>query len=193
MNATFDLIENNVGMITRKTTGAYAVQTRTQTMECTLAGRLRHAGLTDGLTVGDLVRLAPAGNSGWQIIEALPRRNQLSRRSAVPMPGAHAHEQVIAANVDQVIPVFAAADPAPHWNMLDRYLVSAEAAEIPALVCITKLDLAQTAAGEPEADLLAVVEEYRCIGYPVMMMSARTGAGLEALRKALQGHESVML
>ena len=193
MNATFDLIENNVGMITRKTTGAYAVQTRTETMECTLAGRLRHAGLTDGLTVGDLVRLAPAGNSGWQIIETLPRRNQLSRRSAVPMPGAHAHEQVIAANVDQVIPVFAAADPAPHWNMLDRYLVSAEAAEIPALVCITKLDLTQTAAGEPEADLLAVVEEYRRIGYPVMMVSARTGAGLEALRQVLQGRVSVLL
>ena len=87
MNATFDLIENNVGMITRKTTGAYAVQTRTETMECTLAGRLRHAGLTDGLTVGDLVRLAPAGNSGWQIIETLAALPMKAPISVVMMKG----------------------------------------------------------------------------------------------------------
>ena len=50
------------------------------------------------------------------------------------MPGAHAFEQVIAANLDQVVPVFAAAEPEPHWNMLDRYLVTAESLDLPALI-----------------------------------------------------------
>jgi ribosome biogenesis GTPase / thiamine phosphate phosphatase len=51
-------------------------------------------------------------------------------------------EQVIVSNVDQVVPVFAAASPTPKWGLLDRYLVSAEASGLPALIVITKLDLA---------------------------------------------------
>jgi ribosome biogenesis GTPase len=125
------------------------------------------------------------------ILEALPRRNKLARRSAVPMPGAHAHEQVIVANVDQAVLVFAAAEPPPKWNLLDRYLVSTEAAGVPALICITKIDLLP---GDPEeAGILAAIEEYRQIGYPVVMASAKTGAGLEALREALRGRVSALL
>ncbi len=60
------------------------------------------------------------------------------------------------ANLDQVIPVMAAARPTPKWNLLDRYLVSAASLDLQAVVCITKLDLA-----ENNPDLLEAVEEYR--------------------------------
>ncbi len=92
--------------------------------------------------VGDRFGWKKRNSQAGVIIFVLPRRNQIARRSAVPMPSAHPFEQVIAANMDQVVPVFAAAEPAPKWNLLDRYLVSAESAGLPALVCITKLDLA---------------------------------------------------
>lgn len=193
MNTNFENLDDHLGIITRKTTGLYIVESREGMLDCTLSARLRREAACDPIAVGDVVKLGPGIENCPQILAVLPRRNQLSRRSAVPMPGAHANEQVIAANVDQVIPVFAAANPPPHWNMLDRYLVSAESAEIPVLICITKLDLIQGADGEPDSDLLDVVEEYRRIGYPVLLISAHTGDGLDELRQALQGRVSVFL
>jgi putative ribosome biogenesis GTPase RsgA len=78
------------------------------------------------VTVGDKVQFIEAQEGAGVIVNVLPRRNKLARQTAVPMPSAHPFEQVIAANVDQVVPVFAAASPAPRWNLLDRYLISAE-------------------------------------------------------------------
>ena len=124
------------------------------------------------------------------IVSVLPRQNKIARRSAVPMPGAHPFEQVIAANLDQVVPVFAAAEPALKWNMLDRYLVSAASSGIPALICITKLDLAPS---DPQAEFWQELEYYRRIGYPLISISALTGHGLEELRQALSGRLSILL
>jgi ribosome biogenesis GTPase len=141
--------------------------------------------------IGDIVRWLALGPEAGQIVEVLPRRNQLARRSAVPMPTAHAHEQPIAANVDQVVAVFAAAHPRLAWNLLDRYLVSAEAARIPALICLTKLDLVE---GRPEAaEIRAVMAEYQASGYPVILTSTVTGAGLSELDAALCDRLSVFV
>jgi ribosome biogenesis GTPase len=109
------------------------------------------------------------------------------------MPTAHPYEQVIVANVDQVVPVIAAASPAPKWALLDRYLVSAEAAGIPALVCITKCDLAQDMHGRHDETLQEAVETYRRIGYPVVLVSALRAFGLDELRQALHGRLSVLV
>jgi ribosome biogenesis GTPase len=65
---------------------------------------------------------------------------------------------------------------------------SAEAAEIPALIVINKLDLAWK---NPSFD--EEIEIYRRIGYPVLLISAVTGEGIEELKQALQGKQSVMV
>jgi ribosome biogenesis GTPase len=156
--------------------------------------RSQRANMPQGpLVVGDIVRLNQQADGTAFIQEVLPRRNHLSRRSAVPMPTAHAHEQVIAANVDQVVPVFASANPAPKWNLLDRYLALAESLDLPALIVITKLDLVHDPAGKVADELLASVEPYQRIGYPVLLTSAITGQGLDQLRLALQSGLSVLL
>jgi ribosome biogenesis GTPase len=147
----------------------------------------------DPIAVGDRVRFIGTGDGVGMIIEVLPRRSQMTRRSAVPMPGAHPFEQVIVANLDQVVPVFAAAQPAPKWGLLDRYLVSAEASGLQALICITKLDLVTERDGNIGAELLDAVQTYRHIGYPVVLTSAVTGEGIEELRVALNGHISALL
>ena len=72
------------------------------------------------------------------IIDVLPRTYKLSRPA--PVPGQRVFEQVIVSNVDLILPVFAVANPMPKWGLLDRYLVSAEAAAIPVLIVINKLD-----------------------------------------------------
>jgi ribosome biogenesis GTPase len=147
----------------------------------------------DPITVGDMVQFIKGEEGAGTILEVLPRRNKLARQSAVPMPSARPFEQVIAANVDQVVPVFAAASPAPRWNLLDRYLVSAESSGLPSLICITKLDLAKSGDGELNDELCTEVEEYRRIGYPVILASAVTGEGVNDLKEALRGRLSVFL
>jgi ribosome biogenesis GTPase len=145
------------------------------------------------VTVGDQVRFIEGPDGQGQIVEVLPRRNQLSRLSPGSTASARPLEQVIVVNVDQVVPVFALSQPEPKWNLLDRYLVSAEAAGLPALICLTKLDLALDASGNLEPELEAVVQEYLRIGYPVVMASAYTGQGLVEVKAVLQGCTSVLV
>ena len=182
---------SDCGVVIKRTNNSYLIETGQGTLTCGLAGRLRNETRTDPVVIGDVVRWIEIGRETGQIVEVLPRRNQLARRSAVPMPTAHAHAQAIAANVDQIVAVFAAANPRPKWNLLDRYLVSAEAADIPALICLTKLDLVE---GRPEAaEIHAVMAEYQAIGYPVILTSAVTGAGLNELDAALRDRLSVFV
>jgi ribosome biogenesis GTPase len=143
--------------------------------------------------VGDEVQYIDAGDGSGMIMAVLPRHNQLSRRSAVPMPSAQPYEQVIVANIDQVAPAFAAANPKPKWHLLDRYLVSAEAAGLPALICITKMDLVTEQNRPNDRPLSETLEIYREIGYLVITSSARTGQGLEDLREALRGRTTAFL
>lgn len=103
--------------------------------------------------------------------------------------GAHPFEQIIVTNVDQVVAVMAAAQPAPKWNLLDRYLASAEVSEVPALICITKLDLVQ----EMDAEIHGAMDEYKRIGYPFVLTSSFTGEGFEQLKNALAGRTSVFV
>jgi len=186
-----DSQSSDCGVVIRKTNNSYLIDTSGGTLTCGLAGRLKKEARTDPVVIGDVVRWIAIEPGAGQIVEVLPRRNQLARRSAVPMPTAHAHEQLIAANVDQIVAVFAAANPRPAWNLLDRYLVSAESADIPALICLTKMDLVE---GKPEAEeIRAVMAEYRAIGYPVTLTSAVTGAGLNELNAALCDRLSVFV
>jgi ribosome biogenesis GTPase len=202
-----------LGIVLKNSVGVYAVYHQGQVITCELSTSMRkqkefaspesNGKLSrrnkeprqpaDPVAVGDMVRVDVRSGGRAQISEILPRRNHLARRSAVPMPSATPFEQVIAANVDQVAPVFAAANPTPKWNLLDRYLVSAEAAMIPALICITKLDLAQGDAGATERSLQEVADTYRRIGYPVILVSVVNGEGLDEIRQALCGKLTVLL
>lgn len=202
------------GVVYKKMIGNYDVHVNGQVIPCALSPRLRKILIyptadphslphivqkvktiehSDPLAIGDVVRVVDARDGTGLIVEVLPRRNKLTRRSAVPMPGAHPFEQVIVANVDQVVAVLAAAEPAPKWNLLDRYLASAESQELPVLICITKLDLANAGGGSLEQDLCEALQVYRQIGYPVQMTSAVTGEGIETLRQSLQGRTSVFV
>jgi ribosome biogenesis GTPase len=127
-----------------------------------------------------------AGPDRGLIVEILPRRTRLSR--AMPVPGQRVFEQVIVSNADQVVTVFAAANPTPKWGLLDRYLVTAEAAGLPSLIVITKTDLS---AQNPEFE--ADLETYRHIGYTILAISSVTGEGIPELKQALRGRMSVLV
>jgi ribosome biogenesis GTPase len=211
--STRDNASNDEGVVYKKSTGIYFVHplgSPGRVIPCAISNRLRKELIypiaapsslshrvrqvkqldhSDPIAIGDVVRFHHAGDGSGLILEALPRRNHLARRTA----GRGSFEQVVAANVDQVIPVFAAANPPPHWNLLDRYLASAESFDLPARVCITKMDLARSPNGAIDAEIQGAVAEYRQIGYPVNLVSTVTGEGMEELREALRGRTSVFV
>ena len=135
------------------------------------------------LAVGDEVRLEQDGaGAQWAIAGILPRRSQLARRA----PGGAYGERIVAANVDQVLFVFAAANPEPHPRMLDRFLIIAEANDIAARVVINKADLVA-----PESVRVRFAD-YERAGYPVHVTSTKTGRGLDLLRAVLEGRTTAL-
>ena len=171
------------GVVLHGTGGAWHVHRDDgEVVVAALRGKVKH-GSVQKLAVGDDVMVEhDASGAGWRIVEVLPRRSQLARRS----PGRQHGERTIAANVDQVVVVFALRQPEPHVAMLDRFLVIAEANSLSARVVVNKVDLA----GDEEARRVFGV--YERINYPLHITSARTGHGLDHLRAELQGRTSVM-
>lgn len=153
---------------------------------CDVRGRLKQEQLeTNLMATGDRVRWRPTRAGLGVIEEVLPRETQLSRRR----PGTD-EEQVLVANPDQAVFIFAAREPEPKLRMLDRLLVLAENNDLPALICINKVDLV-----EDEESLKAMVwrfATYEEIGYPVVYTSAKTGLGVGELREHLAGKLSVL-
>ncbi|MDQ6635699.1 MAG: ribosome small subunit-dependent GTPase A [Gemmatimonadota bacterium] len=135
------------------------------------------------LTIGDRVLLEQGEGGAAAIAEILPRRSRLARRA----PGGGHGERIVAANVDQVVVVFAAANPEPHPRMLDRFLVIAEANELAARIVINKVELV---GGAAEARKRWI--DYERAGYVVHYTSVKQREGLEALHDALAGQVSVL-
>ena len=151
------------------------------TYECAVRGRIKQSGLK--LAVGDDVELErPEGSDAFVVCEIHPRRSKLARRE----PGAGRGERIVAANVDQVVVVFALVKPTPHPRMLDRFLVIAEANSLAARIVINKVDLA----GEAEAK--ALFADHVRAGYPLHLTSTKDGRGLGPLHDALQGRTSAL-
>lgn len=150
-------------------------------VEASLRGRLKREELAGSrVVVGDEVEVHPivgagSGETDWVIERVLERRSQIVRRSG---PGRK--PKVIAANVDRLVVVVAAAEPAPRREVIDRLLVLAEADRVEAVLVVNKVDLP---AARAMADELTSV--YRGVGYRVIEASAATGQGLDELRQVL--------
>lgn len=135
------------------------------------------------LSVGDNVKLIEGERGdGWMITQIDPRTTQLARRE----PGGRAGERVVVANLDQVVVVFAAANPEPHPRMLDRFLVIAEANSLASRIVINKSELA------PEQATRARFADYEAAGYPVHFTSVVNSTGLDQLHVAFDGQTSAL-
>lgn len=178
---------NHRGILIKKNPPVYTVQEDGESVRCTLP-----AHVTVDLVAGDEVIFHRHSESG-EIAKRLERRNVLVRRAARPKPGGYDHPQPLAANLDLLVAVLAAFNPAPKWNWLDRCLVSAEAAGIPALICLNKMDQAGQGNSKAHRHLQDVLDEYRKAGYPVLETSALTGQGTERLGATLCGKTAALV
>jgi ribosome biogenesis GTPase len=158
-----------------------------RTLLSTIKGTLkRERRKTDLVAVGDRVWVVDVGEGEGQIEAVEPRTRVLAR----PARNTEDVEQVILANPDQVIFVFAVRHPEPHRRMLDRFLVLAEYAGLPALVGVNKIDL-DVAGDDGLALSSSIFGDYEAV-YPVLYLSARSMAGIEELRARLAGKITVL-
>jgi len=189
-----------LGVITKKLNSAFEVSVDDRIIPCSLLGSLKSnklkkdsAGSFASITVGDEVRVRLMASQQGVITAVMPRRNGFGRRAALSMPDKYPHEQVIAANLDQVLAIFSIAQPDPHWNLLDRYLLASEDAGLSAVICITKMDLLENQNHQSDQETMQILEDFRRIGYPVIFTSTRTGEGLDDLRSILTGRVSLVI
>lgn len=117
----------------------------------------------DNVEIEVLSEVEKTGN----LVRILQRRNELARPAV--------------ANIDQALVVFAVSRPAPHYNLLDRFLVMMERKEIPAVLCFNKEDLAERGQIEELRNI------YGACGYPLVFTSALEGKNLDNVIESLNG------
>ena len=172
------------GLVIRAQSGFLAVETDAGEITCRLRGRLKQGGAEgDIVGVGDRVSIEDQGDGTGTILEVHERQSAFYRvRTGIKRD----FRQIILANPDQLVIVFACAQPEPHLRMLDRFLVIAEKQQIQPLIIANKMDLVQAEAAQK---LFGI---YTDLDYDVIYTSAKTGAGVADLRDALKGKISAL-
>lgn len=165
------------GVVLERDGGQFRVATPEGEVRAVLRGKAKRG--TEQVIVGDRVRLEEEAQGDLVGIAGIePRRSLLERR--VPM-GRGARP--VAANIDRVVVMTAAARPDPIPSLIDRLLVVAAANDLAAALVINKIDL------DPGTTL---ARRYLDAGYEVLRVCVKSGEGLEEVRGMLAGRESVV-
>jgi ribosome biogenesis GTPase len=171
------------GRVIQAQSGFFTVKTDSGVYTCQIRGRLKKGRkMGDIVAIGDWVQISIQDQENGMIEEVDPRQSLIYRMA----PTARGeYQQIIIANPDQAVFVFSTAQPEPKMGMLDRFIVIAEREGIQSVVVVNKIDLT----GMKKArDLF---DHYQKIGYPVFYTSAKTGRGLNKLKKNLVGKTSL--
>ena len=156
--------------------------------ECKLRGKFKLKGsrATNPLAVGDKVEfdISPTDNSGV-ITQIHPRKNYIIRKATKLSKASH----ILAANLDQAIVIATLAKPRTSTGFIDRFLVTAEASHIPAVIIFNKIDLYT---GKQMDYLSQLSEVYAGASYPSYRVSALTGENTDQVRDLLHNKVSLL-
>jgi ribosome biogenesis GTPase / thiamine phosphate phosphatase len=171
------------GIITKSTGSWYQVQTPGgERYDCRIKGKFRIQGITttNPIAVGDVVDFEMEPDQETGVINHLfPRKNYIIRKSI----NLSKQGQIIAANLDQALLVVTLASPRTSLGFIDRFLVTAEAYDIPAKLIFNKLDLFSGEGLEILAEYKAIYEN---IGYPCYDVSALEGTNIDVVQALLK-------
>jgi len=171
------------GLVTKSTGSWYVVLTEDgERVECRIKGKFRTKGIktTNPVAVGDWVHIEMEPDQHTGIITVLePRKNYIIRKSV----NLSKQTQIIGANLDQAILVVTLASPPTSLGFIDRFLVTAEAYGIPAILVFNKLDLFSE-------EGLAILQDYKGIyeniGYACYEVSAQEGTNIATVQALLK-------
>lgn len=176
------------GLVIKSTGSWYQVATDGgELVECRIKGKFRTKDIqtTNPIAVGDRVKIEMEPDQDTGIIkELIQRKNYIIRKSV----NLSKQAQIIAANLDQAFLVVTLASPRTSLGFIDRFLVTAEAYDIPAKLIFNKLDLFSEEGMEILADYQAI---YTSIGYPCYEVSALEGTNLDILEDLLKNKVSL--
>jgi ribosome biogenesis GTPase / thiamine phosphate phosphatase len=172
------------GCVTRYQSGFYTILVEDRVITCGIRGRLKRRQIQgDIIGIGDKVRITLLQDGSGVIEEILPRKGEIVRLDPTPRG---VFRQLLLANADQIVAVFACTNPEPHLRMLDRFLVIAEKQCLKAAIVINKVDLLNL------PDLKKKFSLYQKLGYPVIFTSAVQKIGIEELRETLTNRISAL-
>ncbi|MGA9398302.1 MAG: ribosome small subunit-dependent GTPase A, partial [Anaerolineaceae bacterium] len=172
------------GLVLRVQSGFYRVLTGDGIITCRIRGKLKQGvQYSDLVAIGDRVQLTRLSKKEGVIELVQPRAKVFSRLDPRPQG---VYEQVLLANPDQLLMVFACTQPDPHLRMLDRFLVIAEQQGIPPIIISNKCDLV----GKKRAKEL--FGYYEPLGYRLIYTSAKTKEGIDEVREVLRGKISAL-
>jgi len=180
-----EVVPGRQGLVTQVSTGLCRVSVGNESVLCSLRGSLSAAetGLTNVVTVGDQVLFSQNGGDQGVVEQVLPRRNQITR----PDPFYSHLQQALVANLDQLLIVASWREPHLWPELIDRYLIAAERSGVKAIICVNKIDLAESMEEVEQA-----LQPYREMGIRVLLTSAEWKTGLEELRQLLKDKVTVL-
>jgi ribosome biogenesis GTPase len=184
------MVEKLEGRVIKTISGFHTVQIEgREPIVAQIAGRLKQEWQSSTLVAaGDWVTISLNADGTGTVEAVAPRKSVLSRSrpAAANRKLAADQEQVLVANLDQVIFVFSVKNPTSNLRKLDRFLVVAEMNELPAIICLNKIDL------DKKGRVQAQFQMYADIGYPVLHTSTKTGGGIAELKALLHDKISVL-
>lgn len=179
------------GLVIRNTGYSYTVKAEDGNIfDCKVKGNFRIRGIrtTNPVAIGDRVEFTPEKPADADIEQARQglitaledRKNYIIRKSTNLSKQSH----IIAANVDLCFLIVTVTQPETSLTFIDRFLASAEAYRVPVTLVFNKVDVVDD---EWKEYLDGVIRLYETIGYECRRISAKTGEGVEELRKELSG------
>jgi ribosome biogenesis GTPase len=178
------------GVVYKSTGSWYTVKTEEgEVYSCRIKGKFRLEGIksTNPVAVGDHVEfdIETKGDETVGVITAIAdRRNYIVRRSVKLSKQTH----IIASNIDLAFLLVTINNPVTFPAFIDRFLVTAEAYDIQAVLIFNKID---TYNEEEMYELEALKALYEDIGYPCLKISAKQGDGVEQVREMMKGKVSM--
>jgi len=172
------------GVVIKSTGSWYTVRTVDgDIFECRIKGKFRMSGIksTNPVTVGDIVDFELEDNSENGIIHKIhDRKNYIIRKSVKLSKQTH----IIAANIDQVLLLVTLENPTTYTSFIDRFLATAEAYSIPAIIVFSKIDLYSKELLDQKKKLEKI---YRDIGYECIDVSANENININKLKNIMKG------
>lgn len=175
------------GLVIKNTGSWYIVKTDdNRLVKCKIKGNFRLKGIrtTNPVSVGDRVDILENGDTAF-IVSIYPRQNYIIRRASNLSKESH----IIASNLDQAFLVVSLMNPQTSTTFIDRFLATAEAYRVPAVIVVNKIDLLDE---ELKEYYEAFKYLYESIGYTVVGISAEYGFGIEEVSKMLYGKVTLL-